>query len=225
MPRRVPEDRGPMIGLETLVPGWLRELGRELPTPRQRACFKAFCDKRRMMMADFDAAYASVGVDLCTGSLFQTVMHLRDHLLGTGWHIATLGGYAFELRPGEDEARLDQKLSVKQALERVRAFDEARRAEEAEAARARRMVRATPPEPVTPPKPAPVKVAAVKTPELPSVIGPARKPAIPLSPKGACQYVVTAAGKVAPCGAPASGTYCPRHRAAVAGVPYREGMF
>lgn len=223
MPRRVPEDRGPMIGLETPVPGWLRELGREMGPARQRACFKVFCDKRRMMMEDFDAAYASIGADLTIGSLYQTVMHIRDHLLGTGWHIATLGGYAFELRPGEDEARLDLKLSVKQAIDRVRAFDEARQAEEAEAARARRIVRATPPEPVRPPS-APVKVAPVKTPELPSVIGPPRKPAIPLAPKGACQYVMTVSGKPAPCEAPASGTYCPRHRAAVAGVPYREGM-
>lgn len=213
-----------MIGLETPVPGWLRELGREMGPARQRACFKVFCNQRRMMMADFEAAYAGIGADFTIGSLYQTIMHIRDHLLGTGWHIATLGGYAFELRPGEDEARLDLKLSIKQAIERVRAFDEARRAEEAEAARARRMVRATPPEPVTPPKPAPVKVAAVKTPELPSVIGPPRGLAIPLAPKGACQYVVAAAGKMVACGAPASGTYCPRHRAAVAGVPYREGM-
>lgn len=214
-----------MIGLETPVPGWLRELGREMGPARQRACFKAFCDQRRMMMADFEAAYAGIGADLSIGSLYQTVMHIRDHLLGTGWHIATLGGCAFELRPGEDEARLDLKLSIKQALERVRAFDAARQAEEAEVARARRVVRATPPEPESPVKPARVSVAAVKTPELPSVIGPPRKPAIPLAPKGACQYVLAAEGKLAPCGAPASGTYCPRHRAAVAGVPYREGMF
>lgn len=221
MPRRVPEDRGPMIGLETPVPGWLRELAREMGPARQRACFKVFCDKRRMMMEDFDAAYASIGADLTIGSLYQTIMHIRDHLLGTGWHIATLGGYAFELRPGEDEARLDLKLSVQQAIERVRAFDEARKAEEAEAARARRVVRATPPEPV---RPSPASAAAVIAPELPSVIGPPRKPLIPILPKGQCQRVRVLAGKLKPCGAPADGTYCPPCKAATAGVPYREGM-
>lgn len=43
----------------------------------------------------------------------------------------------------------------------------------------------------------------------------------PANPSGVCQYRVVIDGRAVPCGAPAKGTYCDRHRAKSAGVPWR----
>ena len=42
----------------------------------------------------------------------------------------------------------------------------------------------------------------------------------PVNPSGLCQYMVVEGGRAVPCGAPAKGVYCDRHRAKSAGVPF-----
>lgn len=225
MGRAGERDFGPIRGADVPVSEAVYLAKDGLPKGRTPKCLDQFIAKRRINFQDFEAICHALNTDPAGGSFTQVIHRLRAQILGTGWKIVSLGSATYELRPGEDLGRA-RRMGLED-MRRLRLEEaDARRREEAEAARKREAAAAVlrPAKPQAQPgytggaRREPLHVAYAEF----SPPGAAR-PKIAKAPDGCCQYIIVMDGNVTPCGRKCKGVYCDEHRAATAGVSYREG--
>lgn len=162
---------------------------------RCRALFLGLIEGGKLTGTELRLVYQRNGWDWNGGSCAAQLSDIQRRLRGHGWHLVHLPCGGARLVAGENPRSRAGMVQAKPAVNRG--------AEHVK--------------PDLAPRPA-VPVSA-------HIIAARRALTIKPAEDGCCQYLVVREGRAVACGESARGTYCPRHRAAVAGVPYREGMF
>lgn len=162
---------------------------------RCRALFLGLIEGGQLTGTELRLVYQRNGWDWNAGSCAAQLSDIQRRLRGHGWHLTYLPCGGARLVAGENPRSRAQSARPKPPVDRGAEH---------------------------------VKPQMAQRPAVPvstRIVAGRRELKIKPAGEGCCQYLVVQEGKAVPCGKASRGNYCPRHRAAVAGVPYREGMF